>query len=414
MNRIIARIKREVSIFKQLSRESKLLLLCSGLFWFAGPFISLFLNIYLWREANSLEAVAIFNLFRFIGLPIGFIINGFLLRRLTNKTAFQLGLLFQGVFPFVLILLQERALHLLAPLGLVNGLSAAFYWANMNLLIYDLTFDEIRGYYTGIDIALSSTLWIIAPPLAGFVIETFGQNRLQLSIRHSYYLSFLIAGLIFFVAAVIAEKIISQKEKLDFSFKDFSFKNKSKKWASVRLLNVASGFYWGIFAFSFGLLAFKFFGRELEVGWFNGLMGVVCALAGYFVGRYAKPERRVLVTILGVIVFFLGSLFFGVNFSLFGFYTYSILVTIGDTFLWMVHAPIEMKEMDRGYLPENKRYNYWVDIEIFLNIGRILGVSAFILLTNFFAFEAVYRLIIIIIGFAPFISLRAIKNLVST
>jgi len=414
INKITVRIRREGAVFQQLNRESKLLLLCSGLFWFAGPFIGLFLNIYLWREANSLGAVALFNLFKFVGLPIGFIINGFLLKKISNKTAFQLGLILQAVFPFILIVLKDRAFQFLVPLGLINGLNEAFYWANMNLLIYDLTFDKIRGYFSGLDITLSSIFWIIAPPLAGFVIESLGQNRLHLSIRHSYYLSFLIAGFIFMVAAVVANKIIFQKVRPDFSLKNISLTNKSKKWASVRLLNVASGFYWGIFAFSFGLLAFKFFGKELEVGWFNGLMGVISALAGYLAGRYAAPERRLSATILGVIVFFLGSIFFGINFSIFGFYTYAILVTIGDTFLWMVHLPIEMKEMDRGYLPEAQRYLYWVDVEIFLNLGRILGIIIFICLTNFFTFELVYRLIIVLIGFAPFIGLKAIRNLVST
>ncbi len=77
----------------------------------------------------------------------------------------------------------------------------------------------------------------------------------------------------------------------------------------------------------------------------------------------------------------------------------------------MVHVPIEMREMDRGYLSGKQRYSYWVDIEIFLNIGRVLGIILFIFLTKFFAFEVVYRLIVVIVGLAPFINLKTIKNL---
>ncbi len=412
MKRIISRIEREIAVFQELSRDSKLLLLCSGLFWFAGPFIGLFLNVYLWREVNSLQAIGFFNLFYFIGLPVGFIINGFLLGKISNKTAFQMGLLFQSAFPFILILLKDKAFQFLIPLGFINGLSSAFYWANMNLLIYDLTYDRIRAYFSGLDISLSSILGIIAPPLAGFVIESLGQNRLHLNISYSYYLSFLIAGLIFLMAAIFAGRIKSEEKHSKFSFRNLFLTNKSKKWISVRFLNMAHGISSGIFFFSFGLLAYEFFGKELEVGWFNGLMGAICALAAYLAGRYALPERRLLITILGVVVFFFGSLVFGINFSLIGFFIYSTMVTIGDTFLWTIHIPTEMREMDGGYLPAGQRYLYLVDIEIFLNLGRIFGITLLIFLTNYFSFDVVYRLIVVIIGFAPFISLKAIENLV--
>lgn len=266
-SKMTARLKREASVFKQLSRENRLLLVCSTLFSLAGPFIGLFLNIYLWREINSLEAVALFNLFGFLGLPIGFIANGFLLKRVSSKRALQFGLLAQGIFPLTLMILREEALHLLAPLGIISGLSAAFYWANLNLLTYDLTIDEIRGYFAGMSLVFGSVAGIFASPLAGFVIGIMGQKWFQFGVRQSYYLSFLIAAVIFLVTVIIAREITAGEEKLDFSLGGVFATSKSKKWVNVRFLNLAYGVCQGILIFSGGLLAFKFFGRELLVGW---------------------------------------------------------------------------------------------------------------------------------------------------
>lgn len=412
MDRIITIIKRELSVFQQLSRESKLLLPCMTLFWFASPFIGLFLNIYLWREVDSLGPVALFNLFIFLGLPLGFITNGFLLKKKSLVSALRLGILAQGIFPLLIILLRENAFRFLAPLGLINGLSGAFYWANLNLLIYDLTSDKIRGYYTGLQEVLGSAIGIITPPLVGFVIVIFGQEWLRLSLRNSYYLSFSIAAFFFLLSALIAGKMMVVKERLEFSLKDVSFKNLSKNWLSIRIMSVASGFPNGIFILTWSLLAFEFFGRELEVGWFNGFLGVVGVMAAYFAGRYAKPEKRMRATVIGTIFYFTGAMFFGINFSLPAFYLLGVLVGIGDLFIWTVEFPILMREMERGYLPESQRYSYWVDREIFVNIGRLLGMATFVLFTGFFAFQFVYRTMFIIIAFVSLILLLTIRNLI--
>lgn len=148
------------------------------------------------------------------------------------------------------------------------------------------------------------------------------------------------------------------------------------------------------------------------VGWFSGLMGAIGMLAGYFAGRYAKPDRRVSAAIIGATFFFIGSMFFGINFSVLGYYVFSTLIAIGGVFIWTVHGPVQMREIDKGYFPESQRYNYLVDTEVFLNIGRILGTVVLIFLANFFDFDLTYRIIIILIGLVPFISLLAVKNLV--
>lgn len=411
MDGIKTRIRREISVFRQLSRENRLLLTCSALFWLANPLIGLFLNIYLWRETADLQKIALFNLFTSLGLPIGFIINGFLFRKISHKRAFQVGLLLQGAFPLILIILQERAFSFLYPLGFINGLSASFYWANLNLLTYDLTKDEIRGYFAGFDSMLTSLVGIFASPFAGLIISTIGPRWLFLSLRGSYYLAFFVATLIFIISVVVTSKIVCKEEKLEFSLRSISLKTKSKKWSSVRFLNVASGFYWGVLFFSFGLLAFRFFGKELNVGWFNGLLSIIYALIGYLAGRLAWPERRFRVAFIGTVFFCFGSLFFAASFSLIGLFVFSIFAALGDIFLWTVHHPIEMKEMDSGYLPKNRRYDYTVDIEVSLNIGRVLGMMVFIFLTKFFDFDSVYRILMVIVAFVPFLGLKAIKNL---
>lgn len=412
MNKIKARIRREFSIFKQLNKEVRLLLFCIVLFTIGGSFLGTFLNIYLWRSLNNLEAVAFFNLFFFVGLPLGFIINGYLFKKMTYISAFQLGVLAQGVFPLIIIVLQERVFNYLAVLGLINGFSAAFYWANLNLLIHDLTSDKMRGYYTGINEVTVSIVGIVSPPLVGFVISILGQRWLRLDPRNSYYLSFSIAAFFFLMASFIAGKITGIQEKLTFSFKRISFRNLSKHWTNIRIMSIASGFPNGVFTLSWSLLAFEFFGRELEVGWFNGFLNVIGVIAAYLAGRLATPKRRLITIAIGTFLYFFGTVFFGINFSIGSFYLLGMLTGFGDNFLWAVESPVLMKEIDRGYLPKNQRYFYWIDRELFINLGRALGLTIFIFLANYFAFGLVYRILFILVALSSLVLFITVKKLI--
>ncbi len=312
----------------------------------------------------------------------------------------------------IIIILQESVSWYLIPLGLIKGFGEALFWANLNLFIFDITSDKTRGYYTGLQEALSSAIWIVGPPLGGFLIGVFGQEWLGLNIQKSYSLSFSVAALIFFLAVIIAGKIRVARERLDFSLRDISFENLSKNWLTVRLMSIFDGFPIGIFALTWSVLVFEFFGRELETGWFNGFLGIVGVVASYIAGRLARPERRLIVATAGTVFFFIGTIIFGLNFSLPALFLLGVLAGTGNIFIWAVEYPVLMREMERGYLSKGKRYQYWLDRAIFDNLGRVLGMMIFIFLTSIFAFEAVYRMMFIAIAFSSTIFWLIIKKLI--
>jgi YQGE family putative transporter len=177
-------------------------------------------------------------------------------------------------------------------------------------------------------------------------------------------------------------------------------------------MSIASGFPNGIFDLTWSLLAFEFFKRELEVGVFNGFLGMVGVLAAYLGGRLAKPERRMMTAAVGTALLIVGAILFGINFALPTLFLLGVLAATGDLFVWTVEYPVLMKEMEKGYLPKSRRYSYWVDRAIFVNLGRILGMIIFISLTSFFAFDTVFRSMFFAIAPSSIILLFAIKRLI--
>ncbi|MBI4099845.1 MFS transporter [Candidatus Microgenomates bacterium] len=401
MQKILAFWRREQEIFFSLTENSRWLLLCSQLTRFASPFIGLFLNLFLWRETADLKTLIFFNAALFVGLPLGFIVNGLALKKLGIKQLFQFSFLTQIIFPLLIVLLKTSVLSYIYPLALINSFGAAFYWANLNYLTFNLNTDKNRGYFIGLDFSIGSFIGIVAPILAGFIVSFAG----------GYYLSFLVAAGIFSVGTLVAGKFIASQPSLDFQPQETIIHDQNSSWAKAR----AMMFFWGIISastlFTGSILALNFFRQEAGVGLFNGAMGVIGVLAAYSAGRIISVQRRLLGAIIGTTILVLGALAFGLAPTVIGFVAFISSCQIGGFFTWTAMYTLNMREIDRGPLGPEQKYHYVVDNEIFMNIGRLVGLTLFFsLLLRFSDFES-FRLIILLTIVFWLVNLLVIRSL---
>jgi YQGE family putative transporter len=96
-------IVKEWQFFKKLSHEAQMLTLSFGMYSLADPILWTFVNAFLWRETNNIILVALYNLFLFAGLPIGFLINGLILKRFKATEFLMFASIVQGLVIFVLM-----------------------------------------------------------------------------------------------------------------------------------------------------------------------------------------------------------------------------------------------------------------------------------------------------------------------
>jgi YQGE family putative transporter len=349
-----------------LSADGRVLLLCSMLFLFAAPLTGLFVNLYLWKGTESMVEIGLYNLSFWVGLPIGFIVNGLVLRLIKIKSLFRIGILSQALFPLLLIVLSETAFSWLFLLGLVNGFGAAFYWANINFLGYRVNNDETRGYYSGFDSTLGSFAGIISPVIAGLVVTL-----------SSYQMVFGLAIVTFLLAAWVAGRLSDSDEKFTFSFDNLFRTRHGRRWWLARTIMVFNGATGGFLLLTGSVLAMSLLGNELQVGYLNGLLGGWGVVTGYFVARLSSPNRRVVGIKLGVILAITASIFFGIWPLALGFVAFLVIRRLEDNLSWIISYSVVMKEMDGGGIGEGAKYVYIVDNEIFLNIGRVLGMGLF-------------------------------------
>lgn len=370
----------------RLTPQSRAILLCSQLSRLAGPFIGLFLNLYLWRQTNDLPTLIFYNAASFLALPVGFIVNGLALNRLGIKRLFQFSFLVQIITPLIIVFFRQEILGFLPIFGAINGFGSAFYWANINYLTFKLNEDKDRGYFVGLDFSIGSIIGIVAPILAGLIVSSAG----------GYYTAFAIAAVIFFLGFLVAGKFVNIQPDLAFRWKESFVQDHSWRWLGARAVIFFQGLIGGATLYTGSVLALNFFSGEASIGYFNGIMGVVGAVAAFIAAHYITIDRRFTGAIIGTIVLVAGALWFSLTPTLLGFVAFIASCQFGGFFTWTAGYSLIMREIERGHLDEENKYHYVVDNEIFINLGRLLGLAIFFLLLTSFPTAEAFRVIILL------------------
>src|SRR5436189_3414639 len=129
-----------------------------------------FLSIFLWRASHDLTPIAVYSGLSAVMIPVAFVANGLVWRRLGAGASIRLGLFGNGLSYLLILLLGTDAPHWVVGLGLLRGVSEGFYWSGFHLVSYDTTSDRDRDRYFGAQATASLLLTATLPPAAGAII----------------------------------------------------------------------------------------------------------------------------------------------------------------------------------------------------------------------------------------------------
>src|SRR3982750_1623452 len=104
------RFWHEYRHFNQYPRNMRILLLTNLVYAFVLPVIDVFVGAYVMRNSNDVKLVVIYNLAVYPGIPFTFLINGFLLQRISIKRLYSAGMLLSGISMAVMMSLGHLSL----------------------------------------------------------------------------------------------------------------------------------------------------------------------------------------------------------------------------------------------------------------------------------------------------------------
>src|SRR6185437_11666505 len=168
---MLKKLKTEVAHFKSQPHNFQILILTNLVYAFVLPVIDIFVAAYVMRNSNDPTKVVIYQLTIYTGIPLTFLLNGFLLRHFNIRKLFCAGMLLSGVSMLGMMSLRKLDDVGIGAAGLVMGMSFGFYWANRDTLVLDVTNDGNRNYYYGLETFIYTIIAIVMPFAIGWFIH---------------------------------------------------------------------------------------------------------------------------------------------------------------------------------------------------------------------------------------------------
>lgn len=387
---------KELNFFSSHPKGMRILLLTNLIYGLVGPIIELFIGAYIMRNSSDISLVVIFQLAVYTGIPLTFMINGFLLNKIKIAWLYSFGMLLSGISMFAMMLLQELDTMGVFLAGLIMGLSYGFFWANRDFLALNTTNDGSRNYYYGIETFFYTITGILVPLAAGAFIGATDKNGwFGGQVNTAYY----ILTAIVFVMSMFASILVHRGEFVNPKRAPFLFIKFDRIWNKMLGLASLKGLAQGYIVTAPTMLILSLVGKEGSLGLIQGIAAAVSAILLYILGRVTGPKHRLLIYGIGCLLFMVGALLNATLYSALGVILFMMCLLFARPLLDIAYFPIQLKVID--YVAEKEKRNefsYIFNHELGLYLGRLFGCGLFIVLARYVSEYAALRYALLVIA----------------
>lgn len=404
---MLNKLKSEINHFKSQPHNFRILVLTNLVYAFVLPVIDIFVAAYVMRSSNDPTKVVIYQLTIYTGIPLTFLLNGYLLKHFNIRKLYSAGMMLSAVSMIIMMSLKELNLVGIGIAGLTMGLSFGFYWSNRDFLALAITNDENRNYYYGLETFFYTIIGVVIPITIGWFIESKGANAQ--SVKSAYL---VITGAVFIVT-VLASIVCFRgafKNPVEKKYIYFKF---HPLWYRLLILAALKGLAQGFLVTAPAMLIMLLIGKEGALGTAQSIGAVLAAVIMYVVGRLSKPADRIKIFALGLSLFALGAIVNGVLFNQMGVVVFILILLIAKPLMDLAYFPIQFRVIDIvSKIETRSEFSYILNHEAGLYVGRFTGAGTFLLLAYLVSTEVALRYAIIIIAVLQLLSVIVAKKII--
>jgi YQGE family putative transporter len=403
---MLSKLKREVAHFKAQPHNFQILTLTNLVYALVLPVIDIFVAAYVMRNSNDPTKVVIYQLTIYTGIPLTFLLNGWLLKHVNIRKLYSAGMMLSGISMIIMMSLKTLDLVGIGVAGITMGLSFGFYWSNRDYLALAITNDNNRNYYYGLETFFYTIIAVIIPFAIGWFIEGYGGGGQS----HTAYV--IITGAVFLIT--IGASIVcfrgtftnpEQKKYVFFKFHPL--------WYRLLSLAMLKGLAQGFLVTAPAMLIMLLLGKEGALGSAQSIGAIIAAVTMYVLGRLTKPSDRIKIFAAGLGLFALGAILNGVLFNQTGVILFILLLLIAKPLLDLAYFPIQFKVIDIvSKIEKRGEYAYILNHEAGLYVGRFIGAGTFLLLAYGISTEIALRYAVVIIALLQLSSIWVAKKII--
>ncbi len=403
-------MKKSIGVgWRDFSKDAKILIITNLVYAFVLPVVDIFVASYIMRNSSDPTKVMLYQLAIYTGIPLTFLVNGYLLNLVNIKRLFSLGMLLSGVSMVVMMSLNEISYTGLTVAGLIMGMSFGLYWSNRDYLVLVTTADRTRNFYYGLDTFFYTVTGVLVPIMVGWYLVN-GQDANMEGINLRYQMVTFVVFIITIIASVIFHFGTYKKPKSE-KFLYFKF---HRVWRKMIQMSFLKGLAQGFIVTAPAMLMMTFFDSEGALGTAQSIGALIAAFIMLLLGKFSKPKHRLAIFSVGLVCFFLGALFNGVLYSATGVIIFMFFLLIARPVLDIAYFPIQLKLIDvLSKFEERNEFAYILNHEFGLYVGRFVGAMTFLGLAYLGSVEIALRYALLIIGTVQLLSIIIAKQLLN-
>ncbi|WP_422362190.1 MFS transporter [Reichenbachiella sp.] len=407
---MIQKIKGEIRYFNEMPRDMRILLMTNMIYALVLPVIEIFVSAYIMRSLDSSSAVILYQLTVFTGIPITFVLNGYLLRKFSVKGLYSLGMMLSGISISAMMFLKDITFVEVGVSGLLMGISYGFFWSNRDFLAIETTEDNNRNYYYGLETFFYTITGIAVPAVIGFLfVLTSNYQFFEGDPTAVYRVITVAVFLLTVLSSIVIHRGTFKNPKVD-RILYFSF---DKLWRKLLVLSSLKGLTQGYLVTVPAILILRLVGDEGTLSSVQSVSGIITAIVLYVLGRVSKPKHRIYIFSLGYVIFFIGALTHGLLFSSLGVIVFIMCKVLYQPLHDIAYFPIQMKVINYlSDLTKRSEFSYIVNHEFGLYVGRFLGLSLFIVLDYYISESFAIRYSLVVIGIIQMLSIPLARKII--
>ncbi len=401
------KITSELDHFKSQTHNFKILILTNMVYALVLPVIDIFVAAYIMRNSSDTSKVVIYQLAIYTGIPLTFLLNGFLLKYFNIRKLYSAGMMLSGVSMIIMMSLKTLDLNGIGIAGITMGLSFGLYWSNRDYLALAITNDKNRNYYYGLETFIYTIIAIAIPATIGWFI----QSKTGDSDKHAAYLT--ITGIVFLIT-ITASIVCFRGNFENPTQKKYIFFKFHPLWYKLLSLATFKGLAQGFLVTAPAMLIFKLLGEEGALGKAQSIGAVLAAIIIYLLGRFSKPSDRIKIFSAGLILFALGACLNGVLYNKTGVIVFLLLLLIAKPLMDLAYFPIQLKVIDIvSHIEKRGEFTYILNHEAGLYVGRLFGAGTFLVLYYSISEDFALRYAIGIIALLQLCSIYISKKIIA-
>ncbi|MEO6963252.1 MAG: MFS transporter [Puia sp.] len=403
---MIKRLKLEIDHFNQQPHNFRILMLTNMVYAIVLPMIDIFVAAYVMRNSNDPSKVVIYQLTIYTGIPLTFLLNGFLLKHINVKKLYSAGMMLSGVSMMIMMSLKTLDLTGIGFAGIIMGMSFGFYWSNRDFLALSITNDANRNYYYGLETFFYTIIAVVVPLAIGWFLESNGVSE---RVHRQYK---ILTGVVFLVT-IGASVVCFRGTFANPASKRYVFFKFHPLWNKLLLLALLKGLAQGFLVTAPAMLIMKLLGKEGALGTAQSIGAIIAAILMYLIGRVSKPSDRIKIFSAGLILFTIAALMNGILFNALGVVLFMLFLLLAKPLLDLAYFPIQFRVIDIvSKIEKRGEYAYILNHEAGLYVGRFLGAGTFLVLAYAMSADIALRYAIIIIAVLQLCSIPVAKNII--